>query len=165
MNIDRYLLDTNALKGLTRSERSSNFVADRCRIPSEVLYEARALPDINNLKRLEYKSDAELLEDLRSVMATVEPTQFKLVDLYHNRGNADPILVAAAVHATRRLEPELLPDQWLVVTDDLALTTKAESFSIDTLTLIEFKAVLASEPRQVGGGNWDSRSGIGLAQR
>jgi len=145
VNIDRYMLDTNALNRLTFSERSSDFVTERCRIPTEVLFEARELPDISILKRLVYKTDAELLADLTAVMATVDPGDFKLIDLYHNRGNADPILVAAALHATRRLDQELLPDRWLIVTDDLALKTKAAAYRIDTLTLMEFQAILANQ--------------------
>lgn len=144
MNIDRYLLDTNALNGLTFAERSSDFVTEHCRIPTEVLYEARELPDINSLKRLAYKTNAELLADLRTVMATIDPNDFKLIDLYHNRGNADPILVATALHATRRLDQELLPDRWLIVTDDQALKAKASAHSIDTLTRMEFQATLAN---------------------
>lgn len=151
MNIDRYLLDTNALNGLTLAERSSDFVAKRCRIPTEVLYEARELPDIRILKPLEYKTDAELLTDLRAVMATVDPDDFKLVDLYHNRGNADPILVATALHAIRRLDQELLPDRWLIVTNDRALKTRSAAHGIDTRDLKEFKAILHNEGRPAGG--------------
>ena len=96
MNTDRYLLDTNALTRLTPPERSRTFVFKRCKIPTEVLHEAQGLPDIKALKELEYKANAGLLRNLREVMSTIEPTDFKLVDLYHNRGNADPILIAAA---------------------------------------------------------------------
>ena|GEM_PF-1222705 len=162
MNTDRYLLDTNALKRLNRTERTSDFVARYCRIPSEVLYEARALPDLELLRRLEYKTDAKLLQDLRAVMATIDPTDFNLVDLYHNHGNADPILIAAAVHATRLPEAELFPDRWLIVTDDRPLTSKAADWNIKTLTLPEFKATIAGWLQQAftfrGGTSTDAKS-------
>ena len=144
MNTDWYFLDTNALNGLTAVDGSSLLDKEQCRIPSEVLHEAQGLPDIKALKGLEYRTNAELLGDLGEVMSTVEPTDFKLVDLYRNRGNADPILVAAALHAIRKSEPTLFPDRWLIVTDDAALQNKATDFEIPTLSLSQFKTLLAS---------------------
>lgn len=143
MNTDWYFLDTNALNGLTPTERSSPLVLRRCRIPTEVLHEAQGLPDIKALKGLEYKTDVMLLRDLCEVMSTVDPRDSKLIDLYHNQGNADPILVAAALHATRKPEPTLF-DRWLIVSDDATLKKKATDFEIETLSVAQFKALLAT---------------------
>lgn len=144
MNTDLYLIDTNVLTRLTAEERCCAFVFKQCRIPSEVLHEAQGLPDIKALKELEYKTTAGMLQNLGEVMGTIQATDSKLVDLYHNRGNADPILVAAALHATRNLEPTLFPDRWLIVTDDRALRRKAAEFQIGTLSLAGFRALLES---------------------
>ena len=118
------------------------FVQTHCRIPSEVLYEARDLPDIDVLYRLEYSVTGAQLEQLRVIMGTINPGDRKLIDLYQNQGNADPILIAAALDATDRSAATLFPETWSVVTDDVALTTTAVQFDVPTLTSAEFLCLL-----------------------
>ena len=61
MNETRYLLDNNALGRITPAQRATLFVKEACRLPSEVLYEARGFPDIELLNQLEYPTTASVL--------------------------------------------------------------------------------------------------------
>ena len=142
MNETWYLLDNNALVALTREQRSGEFARQRCRIPTEVLYEAQGFPDIAALRQLEFEMNAEILEQVRRVMAAVDPGDFRLVDLYGNKGNADPILIATALYARAASEDTLLPDEWVVVTNDSAVRRTAAAFSVPTLTPGQFRNVL-----------------------
>lgn len=138
----RYLLDNNALNQFTREQRASAFFGECCRIPSEVLYEAQGFPDIARLRELEYTMSAELLETLKTVMASVPPDDKKLVDLYSNTGNADPIIVAAALHANEREGDSLFPNEWKIVTNDAAVQRKAAEFGVNGLEPAEFLHIL-----------------------
>ncbi len=73
-----------------------------CRISSEVLYEVQTFPDIEQLRALECPISSDLLVHVREVMKTEVLGDFKLVDLYRNKGNADPILIATALTAMRK---------------------------------------------------------------
>lgn len=137
-----YLLDNNALLTLTRTERSGRFVRERCRVPTEVLYEAQGYPDIQALRRLEVEMNADILEQVRRVMASVSPRDTALVDLYANKGGADPILIATAMYARELSETTLLPDEWVVVTDDLAVRRTAAQFGVPTLGSNEFRRLV-----------------------
>lgn len=138
MNGSWYLLDNNALLTLTREERSGRLVRERCRIPTEVLYEAQGYPDVEALRQLEFEMNAVILERVRQVMASVSPGDTALVDLYANKGNADPILIATAMYARELSETTLLPEEWVVVTDDRALRRTAAEFGVPTLPSVEF---------------------------
>jgi hypothetical protein len=142
VNADIYLLDANVLSRLSAGQRRSRFLRDHCKIPSEVLYEVRGFPDVEHLRALEDRLDSEVLEIIRQVMGTVPPDDFKLVDLYGNKGNADPILVAAALTGMRRAETTLFVEQWAVVTDDEAVRAKASEFDVAWLSSGEFVNLL-----------------------
>ncbi|HEY1118339.1 MAG TPA: hypothetical protein VGE43_11585 [Acidimicrobiales bacterium] len=142
MNETWYLLDNNALLTLTRAERSGRFVRERCRIPTEVLYEAQGYPDIAALRRLEFEMNPDILERVRRVMASVSPKDAALVDLYANKGNADPILIATAMYARELSETTLLPDEWVVVTNDRAVQRTAAQFGVPTLRSNEFRGLV-----------------------
>lgn len=138
----RYLLDTNVLSRLTASQRASRFVRENCRIPAEVLHEAREFPDSDTLNQIEHPVTVGVLEALVKVMATLPVGDTKLVDLYANQGNADPLLVACAIDLQRDEEQYLNPSTWVVVTNDKALRDKAAEFGLDVLTSAEFLALL-----------------------
>ncbi|MGW6130805.1 hypothetical protein ACWFNE_12340 [Cellulomonas sp. NPDC055163] len=127
-----YLLDANVLSRLTPEQRASRFIKGRCRIPSEVIYEARGLPDAQLVEELEIRASTTMLERLRDVMASIAPEDHSLVDLYRNRGGADPILIASALAANSG-ETLLWPTVWHIVTDDKAVRTTATFFDIPTL--------------------------------
>lgn len=130
MNTSGYYLDTNTLNFLGASRRTSPFVRENCRIPSAVLHEARKLPEIADLRHLEDPVTVEVLEKLLLVMSTVQPGEFDLIDLYHNRGNADPLLVAHALAANELDDQMLFGVTWGIATADEGLRRCAERFDI-----------------------------------
>lgn len=137
-----FVVDNNALSRLTQSQRASEFFHTNCHIPSEVLYEARFFPDVDEFAGAEYPTTAEVLAILIEVMATVPPSDTKLVDLYANRGNADPLVVACAVDGQRRSDEGLFGPTWVVVSADKAVQAKAAEFGIEVRTSEEFSDVL-----------------------
>ena len=142
MTTVKYLIDTNALSRIGRTNRGSTFVRDNCKIPSEVLHEAASFPDIATLRTLEYAVSADVLNLVRKVMATVPPDDKSLVDLYHVQGNADPILVATALDAMAKSEETLLVEDWQIVTDDEAVRKKAAEFDVTTVSSEDFKKMI-----------------------
>ena len=141
-----YLLDNNALGKIGRRERGSDFVKRYCRIPSEVLHEASGYPDIATLTELEYPTTAAVLSILGQVMATVDVGDMSLIDLYHNRGNADPLLVACALDARQANSPFLYGEAWAIVSDDQAVQAKATDFGIEFRSSASFLEILRAAP-------------------
>lgn len=139
-----YLLDANALSRLSTYQRGCAFVRRRCRIPSEVLHEIRGFPDVSQLRALEYPVSAELLESVSEVLKTVPPGDFKLIDLYRNKGNADPILVATALTGMRKASETLFSEDWKIVSDDDAVRAKAEEHGVEWLSTANFATFLPS---------------------
>lgn len=139
-----YVIDNNALLRLTPEQRASSFFREHCYIPSEVLYEARELSDIAVLKANEYPTTDRVLRILIEVMATVPAGDTKLVDLYANRGNADPLIVGCAIDGQRESSQLLWGPTWVVVSDDKAVQGKAIEFEIEVMTNDEFVTVLES---------------------
>lgn len=145
----RYLIDSNALSKLTPEQRAGEFFLKNCLVPSEVLHEARWFPDVEQLKAVEYRTTARVLGVLREVMTTVPVGDTALVDLYANRGNADPLIVACAVDAKREVEEGLFGPTWAIVSNDNAVRAKAAEFGIEVRTSAEFDALLGdrNQPR------------------
>lgn len=142
MNGYGYLVDNNVLAAMSRKQRASAFFATHCRIPDEVLHEARGFPDIAVLKACRYETTEGVLRQLITVMETIPVADTDLVDLYANRGNADPLIVACALDATRQNEDMLFGPTWVVVSDDKAVRSKATEFAIELRTGAEFAAIL-----------------------
>jgi hypothetical protein len=140
----KYQIDTNALSRIGQKNRGSAFVREHCRIPSEVLYEAEGFPDIAMLRTLDYPISADVLNLVREVMATVPPGDKDLVDLYHVRGNADPMLVAVALDAIDKSKDTLLEEDWQIVTDDEAVKKKAAEFDLRTIASGAFMQLIES---------------------
>lgn len=138
-----FLVDNNVLSKLSRKQRGSRFFRHHCRLPSEVLHEASAFPDIRALRRLEYPVTPTVLEHVRDVLATVPPGDFSLVDLYRNMGNADPILIATALDAMAQNAQALFEEVWHIVTDDAAVRRKAIEFQLSVLGHADFQKLLA----------------------
>jgi hypothetical protein len=103
-----------------------------------VLYEARNYPDAEALRQIEYPTTARVLELLVLVMATVPDSDTKLVNLYANKGAADPLLVACAMHGVEETAELLWGHNWVVVSNDKAVRSKAMEFSVDVCTRGEF---------------------------
>lgn len=140
-----YLVDANVLSRLTVEERRSRFVRSHCRVPSEVLYETRGMADRALLSRIELPMDTGTLLALKRVMAWLDPDDRALVDLYRNKGNADPILVAAALAASDG-GPALWETTWVVVTDDGAVRACASTFGVPWLSRSGLTDLIVERP-------------------
>jgi hypothetical protein len=77
--------------------------------------------------------NAAALEFVRKIMATVPVGDTSLIDLYGNRGAADPGLIALALEAHDREQATLFPDTWIIVTNDKAVLGAAQDFGIETM--------------------------------
>lgn len=133
MNENRYVLDANVVSRLTAEQRASPFVSAHCRIPSDVMYEIQGIPDGSSISHLELPVDARILARLRDVMATVAPTDLSLVNLYRNKGAADPVVIAAALAADQG-EGQLWSIHWHVVSDDHAVRNTAATLGVPWLS-------------------------------
>ena len=138
----KYLIDNNTLAKLNRAQRASEFFFSHCLLPTEVLYEARGFPDARQLGRLQYPTNGRILRILGEVMATIPTDDTPLVDLYANRGNADPTLVARALNSIREAEDELFGWEWIIVSNNNAVRRKAAEFGIETLLSDQFSTLL-----------------------
>ena len=136
MNDDRFLLDANVLSRLTPTQRVSAFVAERC----------RGRPDVHLVEPLELPSTAAMPERLRGVMASIAPEDSTLMDLYRDRGGADPVIVAAALTAERG-DNSLCPTVRHLVPDDRAGRMTASLFGLDVLSRAELVSLIERENR------------------
>lgn len=137
-----YVVDTNTLSQIGRRRRTSDFFKDNVVLPEEVLSEARNFPDIETLRENLHSTTAHVLEWLVRVMYTLPVDEKRLVDLYRNKGGADPLLVACALDGQSKDSVYLDPPEWVVVTADNAVRRKAEEFGLRSLTNAEFAAVI-----------------------
>ncbi len=134
MNEELYLLDNNVLSHLSRLQRASEFFFTRCHVPTEVLHEAEIYPDVAAFKQIEYPTTARVLELLAQVMTTVPDSDTSLVNLYTNKGAADPMLVACALHAMEDALEHLWGPTWVIVSNDKAVLAKAAEFGVESCT-------------------------------
>lgn len=155
-----YMIDNNTLAQLKRSQRASEFFVNKAHIPSEVLHEARGFPDIEHLRWNEYPTTPEVLSILIEVMATIPVNDIRLVNLYANRGNADPLLVACAIHGQRGSNGQLFGPTWVVVSGDKAVRAKAEEFGIHVRTNDQFTEILEGCPPHADSGADRYRSNV-----
>lgn len=146
MNDDAlYLLDNNVVSHLSVRFLRRPFFKERCRIPSEVLYEARGHRSHDLLSRVEYKTDAAVLSTLFEVLQTVPASDSKLIDLYRNKGNADPILIACGLLEARKSSQMLVPPVWVVVSNDDPVRQKAEALDVRAISRSEFMSIVSNE--------------------
>lgn len=133
-----YLIDNNALGPLGGGKKSS-FFREHCRVPAEVAHESRRAKHARLLAPVTVEMTPAMLAQLAEVMKTVPVGHTGLIDLYANKGTADPILVAMAVVLSTA---DLFSDTWVVVTEDKEVRAKATEFSIGTLTPKELAALI-----------------------
>ncbi|RZU30617.1 hypothetical protein [Blastococcus saxobsidens] len=139
--IDRYLVDNVTLSMMTASQKASTFMLNRCRIPEEIFYEARGLPDIEKLRPLTYPITTTVLDNVKVVLATIKPED-KVVDLYRNEGNGDVMLLATALTEMSVSAEQLFGDRWIIATADKGLTRKAVELGVPTCTSAHFIALV-----------------------
>ena len=80
-----------------------------------------------------------MLNRLIEVMADAQVGDTSLVDLYANKGTADPVMIAFTLEARDFERNTLLPDTWVIVTDDKAVTAAAGCFGLDVISSSEFR--------------------------
>lgn len=132
MNETYYLLDNNVLGALGAARRSTRFFAVYCRVPAEVAHEARRVAYAEVLKPLTIEMTPLIVRQLVVVMKSVPVGDTNFVDLYGNKGAADPILVAMAWVLNNPEVPDLFADRWVIVSRDKAVLAKALEFSVAT---------------------------------
>ena len=145
----RFVIDTNALSQLGRQRRAGKFFLENAVIPEEVMHEASGFPDIATLRDNVHPTTPRVLHWLSQIMATVPSGDTRLVDLYANRGNADPLVVACALEGQERDNQLLLSPEWVVVTADEAVRDKAHEFGLTVLSNSEFAVLI--DGNDVGG--------------
>lgn len=138
----RFVIDTNALSQLGRKRRASEFFLEQSVIPEEVLFEATGFPDIAVLRDNMHPTTPRLLYWLAQIMATVPSDDTRIVDLYANQGNADPLVVACALEGQEHDNQSLLSPDWLVVTADDAVRLRAQEFGLTVLSNSEFAKLI-----------------------
>lgn len=144
MNQTFYLVDSNALVALRRERIRSDFFRSYCRVTDDVLREAYEHPDAALLSKGRYDLTPSVLEWVRDVMKSVAVGDTALVDLYGNKGAADPGLVASALDARALDEGHLFVDTWVIVTNDRAVEASAALHNIETLRPAELAARIDS---------------------
>lgn len=138
----RYVVDNNTLAQLSKAQRSSSFFRNYAVIPSEVLFEARKFYDIEQLRQNEYPTSPSVLYWLKRVMTTISPSDTRLIDLYANEGNADPMLIACALDGQYWDSQYLDSPTWVVVSGDKAVRAKAEEFDLPAISNAEFSSAI-----------------------
>lgn len=138
----RFVVDTNALIQLGWKRRVSEFFLENAVIPEEVIHETSGFPDVAALRENVHPTTPRMLQLLTAIMASVPKNDTRLVDLYANKGNADPLVVACALERQEHDSQFLLRPEWVVVTADEAVQDKAQGFGLKVLTTTEFKALI-----------------------
>ena len=137
MNEAKYLVDNNALLFLGRERIRSEFFHEFCRITADVLFEAKEHPDRDILAHAALEVTASTLDELRAVMSFETPGDVALVDLYKNKGAADPGLIATIRDAMRADVGKFFADEWTLVTSDKAVIDRAQQLHLSTATPAE----------------------------
>lgn len=134
MNETKYLVDNNALIGLTVRRTQTDFFRERCRITPDVLFEAQEHPEERRLREVTVDFTAQTFEFMRQLMQGVTPGDIGLVDLYRNRRAADPGLVAWIQEMVAADDGLLLRDEWILVTNDFAVRALAAEMGVSVAT-------------------------------
>ena len=143
MKSTKYILDNNVLSQMTSDQRNGVFVRDHRHIPSDVMYEARGYLE-EALQTLEYSTSINVLKHIRDVMAFLPVTDTDLVDLYSNKGMADPAIIACALDAIERESDTLFKSTWVIVSEDTAINRTANLLGVEAISTVEFFERLSS---------------------
>lgn len=140
-----YLVDNNVLSRLSRHQRASRFLRERCIITEDVLYEARGFTDEITGIRVQPTTVA-VLDCLRHVMTQLPSEDTSLVSLYDNKGSADPVLVATALVMMAEQEEMLFQNRVVVVSEDKAVAELAGRLGVEHLSHRAFAALVSDQP-------------------
>lgn len=138
----QYIIDTNVLNKIDVHERATQFFTTSCLLPDAVLDEASGFPDIEDLRKLRYPTTAELLRVLMEVMTTIDIKNKRVVNLWQNKGAADPVLPAVVLHAREQQRDFMIKDKWVIVTDDKGVRDLAKKHEIEVLSGDRFREIL-----------------------
>ena len=138
----RYLIDNNVLNALRRDQIHSEFFRVYCRVTTDILWEAREHAEQAALARLSRPHTPGFLMRVRDVMQTLEAGDTQLIDLYGNKGAADPGLIASILEAADDDANKLLSDSWILVTNDQAVAGKAGEFAVAVITPTELAKLI-----------------------
>ena len=142
MNQYKYLLDTVSITQMTKSQLKSKFVQYHCLISEEVLYELRPHASAAYLNELNYEVDVDVLRCIKDIFVDVE-IDFKILDLYSNRGNGDIILLAIALNERNKNSEQLFTlTMYKIVTEDKELRSVAEKLRLETLSTEDFVSLI-----------------------
>ncbi|MBM3715522.1 MAG: hypothetical protein FJW64_07280 [Actinobacteria bacterium] len=142
MNETFYLVDNNVLGKLTPAHRASPHFTEYCRVPDEVMHEAGPARAAG-LQAVRYPTTGNVLRAVQVVMATVEAGDVTLVNLYRNKGGADPLLIACALVEQQKVADMLIRPEWVVATDDDAVRRKAEDFDVRWMSSADLAGVFS----------------------
>lgn len=137
----KYLVDNNALVSIGTKRRKTAFFREHCLVTEDVAHEARFRARSLHADQIVRVTPA-ILGQVRMIMKTVVPGDMRLLNLYGNKGTADPVLVATAVVLQREESEALVGDTLLIVTRDDAVTEKAKEFGIETATPDELATLI-----------------------
>lgn len=141
----RFVIDTNTLSQLGQQRRASAFFLEHAVIPEEVIHEATGFPDIESLRENIHPTTPRVLHWLTEIMSTVPDSDTRLINLYANLGNADPLVVACALDGLEHDSQYLLAPEWIVVTADEAVKDKAEEFELRVLSNSQFAELIDAD--------------------
>lgn len=113
-------------------------------MPTEVLYESRGAPDYGSFSPQELPTSIRVLEILKMILKTVDPSDLELIDLFHNEGGADPFIVACAVAKIEEAEQSLFSPEWVIVTNDKAVVALASNYEVPTMSVAAFAELIDS---------------------
>lgn len=134
-----FFVDTNALSKLGPRYRATKYFRNYVLLPSVVIQEAGNPEDISNLKELEEGMTPQILRCLIEIMKTISADDKHLIDLYRNKGKADPIIVAYALNEASLEANCLFPvHEVYIVTNDKAVRELGERFAIKVLSSDDF---------------------------
>ena len=100
------------------------------------------MKDIGSLRQLEYPTSPSVLEYVETIMSKIRPADHSLVDLYSNKGKADPFIIACALDGQGSSKSSLFPERWRVASNDKAVIDMAHLCNVETLSNSELKYFL-----------------------
>ncbi|CAM3026580.1 MULTISPECIES: hypothetical protein [Dermacoccus] len=141
MNDVVYLLDNNVLSRLTREQRRADLLRTQCFITADVLHEARGFAD--EVRDIPVRPVTKaVLARLVRVMHSIAPKDTSLVDLYANKGSADPVLIAIALDIMETEQDTLMPRRIILVTGDKAVSSTCQRLGVTSLGFDDFVQML-----------------------
>jgi len=138
MNDVRYLLDTVSINRLPLDLLNSVFVQSNCNVPLDVCYEVGNLRKQQAVQKIIEKMSADLLHIVQSLLHEIG-TNNKVLDIYHNEGNGDVILVATALMKKEQESLTLFKNNWIIVSDDKDLQELAKQKGVKAMSTEAFK--------------------------